>query len=1011
MMRAATALLETAHSVDGLIEVAWAAGLCGDVVPLDPSTRRAWELEDADPRIGAGPGTVRVLALRVRGEAPFREALQRIARRLASRAPHVLWFITAINHDATSAAIIAWSGSAAAIRIASFLWEPALVVDSDAETLCALSSVRHGDDVLFHARALEILGREALTRRFYRALETHVGALASTFPRRANRDDAREIALLCVSRLLFLRFLEAKGWLNDDRAFIANAFDACMAGGGGFHRSVLLPLFFGTLNTPVARRAPAARAFGAVPFLNGGLFARTRVERRVGAHTFPDAELGAVLQHVFARFRFVAREESATWSEASVDPEMLGRAFESLMASAERKVTGVYYTPSEVVARVSEHAFASVDSARSLAALRTIRVLDPACGSGAFLVHVLEYLATRRASLGDDRPIAIVRRDVLARSIFGVDRNATAVWLCELRLWLSVVVDSVETDPCRVPPLPNLDRNIRVGDALAGAAFADASRPIVGSARVERMRHRYIKATGARKASLSRALERLERSRLIAFLDRDIDGARRLRRERLVALRTPDLFGRRPPMTSAVRQELTALRERLRMLRRERRRVADGGALPFSFPACFADAHAHGGFDVVLGNPPWVRLHHIPAALRAQLKQRFEVFRAPAWAADAGIAVSPGFASQVDLAALFVERSVSLLRDQGMLSLLLPVKLWRSLAGSALREFIAQSVTVCRLDDLSESRQIFDAAAYPSLLVGRKDPIGSGHIVATLSFDGTPGAPWLTLTRDARLAFDRLRGTGDALHRRFGLPRLGVKSGCNAAFVVKVTDSAREVACVVDADGQTGVIELDLLRPVLRGDSVTRWRASKVHEWIIWTHADNGVALERLPERATQWLRRRYGTLVARTDAARQKRWWSLFRVDAADWRRARVVWADFGRRPRALVLPAGDRTVPMNTCYVLPCDDETDAWTLAALLNSTLAAAWLNAIAEPARGGYRRYLAWTVGLLPLPRDWLRARSILADAPQSDDTALLERVLAAYDLRQEDVGDLLDTQP
>jgi hypothetical protein len=1025
-MRAATALLQSAHSLDRLLDVVRAAGLCGELVEVDEETRKSLDIREIAPLLGAGPGIVRLLAFQVRGDRAFREALQRVARRLTGRAPHVLWFMAAIDREARSAAVIGLSRGNASPRVASFVWEPDSVVDSDAETLCALAAVRREDDGLFHTRSLEILGRESLTRRFYRALESHVGALALTLAHRAHPEDARECALLYVSRLLFLRFLEAKNWLNGDRAFIANAFDTCVGSGRGFHRSVLLPLFFGTLNTPVSRRAPAARAFGAVPFLNGGLFTRTSVERRIGRHTFPDAHLGALLHEVFARFRFVAREDSATWSEASVDPEMLGRAFESLMAAAERKATGAYYTPNDLVARVSEQALAPSGSTRSLASLREIRILDPACGSGAFLVHVLEQLAALRRSMGEDRAVAVIRREVLARSIFGVDRNPTAVWLCELRLWLSVVVESDELDPLRVPPLPNLDRNIRVGDALAGSDFVTSSRPVVGSARLEHARRRYSKATGSRKAYLARTLERLERARLLAFLDRDIAAIQHQRRDSLAVQRTRDLFGNRTHATAATRLELRQLRERLRTLRRERRRIVDGGALPFSFPACFADAHARGGFDVIVGNPPWVRLHQIPASLRTQLKQSFEVFRASGWAVASGIEVAPGFASQVDLAALFVERAVRLLRDTGVLSLLLPVKLWRSLAGCTLREFLNRNATVCRLDDLSESTHAFDATTYPSLLVARAQRDRRNEVTVSvhrgsssqeweaemsrLTLDGTPGAPWLTLTPRARQSFDRLRNAGTTLRERFGAPRLGVKTGCNAAFVVRVDDTARDIARIVDADGQSGTIELGLLRPVLRGDAVTRWRAGEHREWIVWTHADNGVPLERLPERATQWLRRRYGALVARSDAARQKRWWSLFRIEAADWRKPRLVWADFGRRPRALVLPVGDRTVPMNTCYVLPCRNDVDAWALAALLNSTLAAAWLNAIAEPARGAYHRYLAWTVGLLPVPRDWSKAREILSDGRGSDDGDLLERVLQAYSLRREDVQDLLDAE-
>ena len=126
------------------------------------------------------------------------------------------------------------------------------------------------------------------------------------------------------------------------------------------------------------------------------------------------------------------------------------------------------------------------------------------------------------------------------------------------------------------------------------------------------------------------------------------------------------------------------------------------------------------------------------------------------------------------------------------------------------------------------------------------------------------------------------------------------------------------------------------------------------------------------------------------------------------------MVWCDFGRAPRAAVLPANDPTVPLNSCYVLACRDPHDALAFAALLNSVLAAAWLGAIAEPARGGWHRYLAWTVALLPLPHDWPRARALLAplaerailDEPPSTHE-LLDAVCDAYRLKQTEVAPLL----
>jgi hypothetical protein len=89
-------------------------------------------------------------------------------------------------------------------------------------------------------------------------------------------------------------------------------------------------------------------------------------------------------------------------------------------------------------------------------------------------------------------------------------------------------------------------------------------------------------------------------------------------------------------------------------------------------------------------------------------------------------------------------------------------------------------------------------------------------------------------------------------------------------------------------------------------------------------------------------------------------------------------VWADIGKTPRASVIDAGNDAVPLNSCYVIHANDQADAHALSALLNSKLIAAWLGLIAEPASGGYFRFMGWTMSLLPLPRDWTRARRILA---------------------------------
>src|SRR5262249_33303188 len=160
----------------------------------------------------------------------------------------------------------------------------------------------------------------------------------------------------------------------------------------------------------------------------------------------------------------------------------------------------------------------------------------------AFLVHALERIASLRAGLGDGRDTGTIRRDVLTRSIFGVDVNPTAVWLCELRLWLSVVIESEATDPADVTPLPNLDRNVRTGDALSGRAFGALDGMSREAAHVRAVRERYARATGTRKTSLLRQLERAERACMVGSMEAEMRSVAARRRDLLLAQRGRDLF-------------------------------------------------------------------------------------------------------------------------------------------------------------------------------------------------------------------------------------------------------------------------------------------------------------------------------------------------------------------------------------------------------------------------------------------------------------------------------------
>jgi hypothetical protein len=211
-VRSAATLLAAASSTDRLRPILAALGFEGDPNPADAATRAALRIpaDYRDLAIARGPGALRALVTTVPRSLGIRDATTRVAGRLASSAPHILWLLIVADPECSQLGFAAWSGGQRPPCIAALIVDRARVVDSDGETLAALVAARGDIDVLTHARWLDVLGRESVTRRFYRALETVVRGLASSLATRGTAEERTELALLCVSRLLFLSFLEAK---------------------------------------------------------------------------------------------------------------------------------------------------------------------------------------------------------------------------------------------------------------------------------------------------------------------------------------------------------------------------------------------------------------------------------------------------------------------------------------------------------------------------------------------------------------------------------------------------------------------------------------------------------------------------------------------------------------------------------------------------------------------------------------------------------------------------------
>ncbi len=833
----------------------------------------------------------------------------------------------------------------------------------DAAAVAALeriASLRDIPPLEAAARLAELLVIEPLGARFFRQFRHTFESFQGAMPVGPSTADRGALALLQLTRVLFLYFVQSKGWLDGRADFLARAVDDCLVRQRPLHRDLMRPLFFGALNRPSSHRSSAVRGFGRIPFLNGGLFEPHALERRwkvdVPTQAWRDA-----FDSLFEGFHFTTREGDGS----VVAPDMLGRVFEGLMDPGQRHRSGTYYTPASLVQRLVDAALA-VHREHSGVPLADITLLDPAVGSGAFLLGALERI-TRLTRLPHESAAA-ARRRVLARNLFGVDLDPTAVRLAELRLWLAVIADDDTTDPEAVPPLPNLDAVVRQGDSLWSRQGLHRPDP-AAAAELRRARQAAINTAGSAKRQALRALRQAEETAEASSLRRSIDAVEAQIAELLQHARTETLFGEQRGLAREEQRRLADARELRRGLRAARQRLTRDGGLPtFDYSVHFADVVAGGGFDLVVGNPPWVRSEALPRALRHRLAERYRWFRP---------AASRGYQNYPDLSVAFVERGLELTRDGGVAALLIPAKLRHAGYASTLRRALAATTTLEVVADMPpDDAKAFDATVYPMALVMRKARPAAGQRTRTTLDVAVPGVPQASLEGDGpwMLAGDVVGRVAERLGRECRplrerwQCRLGVKTGADDIFLTTEPD-----------------IEPQLMRRAVRGRDIKAGKVTSTR-WIRWPCDPVGDPLRTLPPRAAAYFKSQRNRLCRRADY-RDGPPWTLFRTRAALGAH-RVVWPDLARRLEAAALTGADAAtlIPLNTCYVLVTADARTAQVLAALLNSEWIRALATVRAPLAASGFRRFNARVIEDLPLPRRALED-AVLAEAATAAHTA------------------------
>ena len=530
--------------------------------------------------------------------------------------------------------------------------------------------------------------------------------------------------------------------------------------------------------------------------------------------------------------------------------------------------------------------------------------------------------------------------------------------LAELRLWLEVIAAEPDGLPAIIAPLPNLDALIRQGDSLRDPVRGVPFRPVSGfTVELGQARTRVIHSAGPEKTEAVRNLRRLERELALSMVRQAIETADRQIEELLDAGRGASLFGERRGLTLRQRAALAAARESRATARRQLRGLERSGAVPwFQYPVHFADVAARGGFDLVLGNPPWVRAEALEPQDRRYLSERFGWFR-PVRSGGRGYGHLP------DLSVAFLERALELVAPGGVVAFLVPAKLATAGYARPARDALARTLTILTAADLrADSRSCFDATVYPLSLMIRREAPPARHRVRLALREARRGDPpsvpqtdlagpaWELLSTDTRRALSRLRSDFPLLGERFTC-QLGVKTGCNRAFL-----------------DPPDFVEAEVVRWAVRGRDVEPFQVRPVRR-ILWPCDQDGRALETLPPGAACHLERFARELRGRSDhRTGTDPLWTMFRTRPAS-ARYRVVWADLDRRLTAVPL-LGRRSgtcIPLNTCYLAPVRDGATALRLAAWLNSTWCRALAANTADPASGGFRRFNARVVSSLPAP--------------------------------------------
>ena len=591
-------------------------------------------------------------------------------------------------------------------------------------------------------------------------------SFASAYPDKKARTKAvRDYVKKMMGRLVFLHFLQRKGWMCSDRKFMLHLLQNTNHKDDFLDR-VLEPLFFAVLNTHSKERllkiekhnaiiagnknkvewdVAQIEAWSSIPYLNGGLFEEDHAD---GCRCIFPYEYFNALFDFFSQYNFTVDENDPSDAEVGVDPEMLSKIFESLLE--DNKDKGAFYTPKEIVSYMcrsalssylkvplsslgvqesavdafvnnpqEHHDFTEEQRTVLLDSLRTVRICDPAIGSGAFPVGMMNLLYQCRRSLeGSDARAVDIKTDIIQHNIFGVDIEQGAVDIARLRFWLALVVDEEEAHA-----LPNLDYRIVRGNSLLTTfnneyinLGEDKPSNRTKLAKLKKQlaiaQGEYYNLCGEEKLRKEIEIKLLLLDIIAMRLDIDIKVADE------VATDNPTLFDEpRNARQTKAQKEAIALAEQKRKSRiilKGLRDKLNGNKLSlierartdinfFDWGIIFSDVFAEKkGFDVVIGNPPYF-------VYEASNKVHIDEFHR-----DANT-FAMAFGGKLNAYKVFLAKGLKgLLRKNGILSFIFQNSFVADKQAIGLRKYTLSNTQILHIDSFPERdnkrKRVFESA-------------------------------------------------------------------------------------------------------------------------------------------------------------------------------------------------------------------------------------------------------------------------------------------------------------